>query len=62
MKGGSNNPTTNYLTKSLSGGGKSSVVKGSGTSMFAGGVKDTNKHNPGLTQPYRLTGKGSRKV
>lgn len=61
MKGGNNNPTTNYFTKSTSGGGKSSVVKGSGTPMFAGGVKDTNKHNPSLSQPYRLTNKG-RKV
>jgi hypothetical protein len=53
------NPTTAYLTKSIGGGGKSSVVKGGSGEMFAGGVKQTNAHNPGLSNPYKLTNKGS---
>ena len=56
------NPTSNYLLKSMSGGGKSSVVKGGSGEMFAGGVKQTNAHNPGMTNPYRLTSKGGRKM
>ena len=36
------NPTVKYMTKSIGGGGKSSVVKGSGE-MFAGGPKQGDK-------------------
>lgn len=34
------NPTVKYLTKSASGGGRSSVVKGSNGKVLIGGVKE----------------------